>query len=92
MGIRQGKEMGVTTLLVEGDAMATISWAKDVAIAMWRIEDVVEEIKYLKNSIFLSFHHVHREANEVAPLQNKEFFWMLSRLHPFHRAFYPSLG
>lgn len=73
MAIKQAKEMGLTTLLV-GDWTATVSWAKDATIALWGLEDVVEEIQYLKNSILLSFHHVLGEENEVSPLQNKELF------------------
>lgn len=81
--LREAHHPNLSNLIVEGDSICAIQWAKDAAKAPWKVAIVVDEILDLANSLLVSFSHIDRRASSKAdplPKGASNHVWLMCSL------------
>lgn len=52
--------------IIEGDPYSTIQWGSGKVKCPWQLADWVEEVYIIARQLKCTFHHVLREANDLA--------------------------
>lgn len=72
VGCQELLNLSARSAVTEGDSFSVIQWGSRKTCDPWHLDDWLEEVQDICCQLDAPFHHIHREANDMADALAKE--------------------